>query len=174
MRPILSAIAALVLIGAVTGSASAHVTLAVKKALAGSTYRAVLRVPHGCEESATTAIRVKIPQGVIGVKPMPKPGWELSTEVGEYEKSYTYYGHTLTHGVKVISWTDGHLPDAWYDEFIFMARLPEAPAGTEVYFPVVQECEEGVHRWIAIPAEGQHWHDLDEPAPRVILTEPGG
>lgn len=172
MRAIVSAIAAIVLAVVAAGDAFAHVTLATQKAPASSTYRAVLRVPHGCNGTATTAIRVKIPEGVIAVKPMPKPGWELSTKVGEYEKAYEYYGHTVTRGVQVISWTGGHLPAAWYNEFIFIARLPDAPAGTMVYFPVVQECVKGVNRWIAIPAEGKSASHYDEPAPSVMLTEP--
>ncbi|TDM67946.1 hypothetical protein CEE99_13615, partial [Lactobacillus crispatus] len=41
------------------------------------------------------------------------------------------------------------------------------------YFPVVQECEQGVSRWIDIPAEGQggggHEHGSKTPAPGVKL-----
>ena len=36
-------------------------------------------MPHGCSGSPTTAIRVRVPAGIIGVKPMPKPGWQLNT-----------------------------------------------------------------------------------------------
>ena len=42
--------------------AAAHITLATQKAFADSSYKAVLRVPHGCEGKATTAIRVRIPE----------------------------------------------------------------------------------------------------------------
>lgn len=171
MRLSPSLIAGLVLIAA-CGTAYAHVTLAQQKAPAGSNYRAVLRVPHGCNGSATTSISVKIPQGMIAVKPKPKPGWELSTRVGEYAHSYTYYGHTLTRGVQVITWAGGHLPANWYDEFIFVGRLPKAPAGTTIYFPVVQKCVDGVNRWIAIPAKGKSLDDYDKPAAALMLTEP--
>ena len=60
------------------GDASAHVTLERQEAPVGSSYKAVLRVPHGCGGSPTTAIRVRVPAGIIGVKPMPKPGWQLN------------------------------------------------------------------------------------------------
>ena len=56
------------------GTVSAHVTLETPQATIGASYKAVLRVPHGCDGSATTAIRVRIPAGIITVKPMPKPG----------------------------------------------------------------------------------------------------
>jgi uncharacterized protein YcnI len=45
---------------------------------------------------------------------------------------------------------------------------------TTLYFPLVQECEQGISRWIDIPAEGQaghagHDHDSKSPAPGVKL-----
>ena len=44
-------------------AASAHVTLERQEAPVGSSYKAVLRVPHGCDGSPTTAIRVRVPAG---------------------------------------------------------------------------------------------------------------
>ena len=38
-----------------------------------------------------------------------------------------------------------------------------------LYFPVVQECEQGVSRWIDIPADPAHAHDSKSPAPGVKL-----
>jgi len=169
MRQIFSAIAALSLIGT-TVNAFAHITLADRTAPAGTHYKVVLRVPHGCNGSATTALHVKIPEGVIGIKPMPKTGWKLETKDGEYVKGYEYHGQTLTHGVSEIIWSAGYLPDAWFDEFSFMVMLPDAPAGTKIYFPVIQVCEKGVTRWIEIPAEGKDAHDYDAPAPGLTLS----
>jgi uncharacterized protein YcnI len=34
---------------------------------------------------------------------------------------------------------------------------------------VVQECEQGVSRWIDIPSEGGHAHDNKTPAPGLKL-----
>ena len=155
----------------VTGSATAHVVLESKQAPAGSTYKAVLQVGHGCEGSPTKSIRVQIPEGVIAVKPMPKPGWELTTKRGDYAQAYDYFGEKLTEGVKEVAWTGGNLPDEWYDEFVLRVRLPDGAPGTVIRFPVVQECIEGVHRWIEVPAEGQDPDSVAEPAPFVMLTE---
>jgi uncharacterized protein YcnI len=153
------------------GIAAAHVTLEVKEAPAGSIYKAVLRVGHGCDGAATVAIRVQIPAGVIAVKPMPKPGWELTTKTGPYPEPVQYFEQTLTEGVQEVSWAGGSLPDAWYDEFVFRGQLPDGEAGTTVWFPIVQECEGGaVHRWIEIPAAGESEDDYDEPAPGLTLT----
>jgi uncharacterized protein YcnI len=67
--------------------AFAHVTFEQGQAAVGSTYKAVLRVPHGCDGNATVKIRVQIPEGVISVKPMPKAGWETTTVKGAYKES---------------------------------------------------------------------------------------
>ena len=79
------------LIGAVvvafTTPTAAHVTLEMQEAKIGEPYKAVLRVPHGCEGTATTALRVRIPAGLIAVKPMPKPGWTLATTTGKYDRT---------------------------------------------------------------------------------------
>jgi periplasmic copper chaperone A len=160
--------AILCLTGAST--AFAHATLETKEAPASSFYKAVIRIGHGCEGTATTSIRVQIPEGVIAVKPMPKPGWDLTTKEGQYAQAYDYYDEKLTKGVTEVSWTGGSLPDAWYDEFVFRARLPDRPPGTVIHFPIVQQCEKGVHRWIEIPEPGKTADDYKEPAPGVTLT----
>jgi periplasmic copper chaperone A len=63
--------------------AIAHITLESSEAQVGAGYEAMRHARHGCGESPTTAIRVKIPEGVIGVKPMPKPAWTLTTATGK-------------------------------------------------------------------------------------------
>ena len=167
-----AALAAALLCLATTSSAFAHITLETGEASPNSTYKAVLRVGHGCEGKPTTAVRVRIPEGVIAVKPMPKPGWQLATKEGKYAQSYDYYGTPLTEGVTEIAWSGGELPDAWYDEFVFRGRLTGFAPGTVVYFPVVQECPDGaVERWIEIPAPGKGEDDYESPAPGVKIVD---
>lgn len=160
-------------IALLAGLASAHVTFEAAKAPAGSTYRAVLRVGHGCDGAATTKIRVQIPLGVRQTKPMPKAGWELTTVVEKLPEPYDWYGTKITEDVREIVWAGGKLPDAFYDEFIFRAKLPDE-VGTIVSFPVIQECEKGVHRWIEIPEPGKSADDYAEPAPQLTLTPKQG
>ena len=124
----------------------AHVTLETQEAEANASYKAVLRVGHGCEGSPTTAIRVQIPEGVIAVKPMPKAGWQVATVKDKYERPYDYFGTELTEGVRQIAWTGGELRDDFYDEFVFVGRLTDFEPGTVLHFPTVQECAGGVHR----------------------------
>jgi len=148
-------------------AAFAHVTLERDTAPISSPYRAVLRVPHGCDGSATTALRVRIPDGVVDVKPMPKPGWSLNIVKGKYASPHSLYRAQVSEGVTEIDWTGGNLPDDEYDEFVFMSFLAsDLQPGTTIYFPVVQECEKGIHRWIEIPTAGS---DYPEPAPGLKL-----
>ncbi|RWP76616.1 YcnI family protein [Mesorhizobium sp.] len=152
-------------------SAFAHVTLETQEAAVGSPYKAVLRVPHGCEGKATTAVRVQIPEGVISVKPMPKPGWTLQVKKGRYEKSYQLHGQEVTSGAREVDWSGGNLPDEFYDEFVFRGTLAaDLPAGQTLYFPVVQECDGAAERWIEIPAAGQDEDALEYPAPGLKLS----
>ncbi len=158
------------LLALAAGSASAHVTLETGEAPAGSSYKAVVRVPHGCEGAATVKVSVRIPDGVIAVKPMPHAGWTLETVKGKYAKAYDYWGTPLSEGVTEVIWSGGKLLDEHYDEFVFRGMLAaELPAGT-IYFPIVQECENGsVERWIEIPEPGQDPEELDGPAPALTI-----
>jgi uncharacterized protein YcnI len=153
-------------------SASAHITLENHEATIGQGYKAVFMVPHGCAGSATTKIRVQIPEGVIAVKPMPKAGWNVDVIKGKYSGEYDYHGAKSSEGVKEVVWSGGKLTDDNYDEFVISTFLTGAlKPSTTLYFPTVQECEQGVSRWIEIPAEGQadRGHEGKWPAPGVKL-----
>lgn len=147
----------------------AHVTLEQQQAPVGTPYKVVLRVPHGCNESATIRLTVQIPEGVIAVKPMVKPGWQIATSRGPYAKAYSYlHGAKFTEGIREVRWDGGKLPDAFYDEFVLSTFIAgELSPGRMLYFPVVQQCEQGEHRWVEIPTTGKH---PNEPAPGVMLT----
>lgn len=167
MSAIRAALVAAVL--ATPAVASAHVTLDVREAPAAATIRLAVRVPHGCEGAATIRIRVQIPDGVINVKPMPHAGWDLTTVRGPLGQAAAGdHGTPVTEGVREIAWSGGRLLDEHYDEFVFRAQLPNLP-GTVLSFPIVQECERGVHRWIEIPAVGKTAEDYEEPAPGVTI-----
>jgi uncharacterized protein YcnI len=148
-------------------SANAHITLENRQASPGSYYKAVFAVPHGCAGSATVKIRVQIPDGVIAVKPMPKAGWTIETVKGKYAASVEYHGATISEGVKEVIWSGGKLADDNYDEFVAATYLTATlKPNTTLYFPVVQECEQGTSRWIDIPLEGK---PSKSPAPGVKL-----
>jgi uncharacterized protein YcnI len=152
------------------GSALAHTSLEVQQAPIKSTYKAVLRVGHGCAGASTLKLRVRIPEGMIAVKPMTKPGWTLQTVKGAYDKAYDYHGTAMSDGVREIVWA-GELPDEHYDEFVFRGYLTDSlKPETTLYFPVVQECEgDKADRWIEIPALNRSADDYTHPAPGLKL-----
>jgi uncharacterized protein YcnI len=120
-----------------TSSARAHVSLEPKTALGGSYQTLSFRAGHGCAGSATTAITIVLPEAITGAKPMPKPGWTLST------------------GSREIAWRGGPLPDSQFDEFKLLVKLPDG-AGKQV-FKVLQRCEQGSADWIELPGvAGSH------------------
>jgi Uncharacterized protein conserved in bacteria len=162
-------IAILMLSASCIAPAAAHITLEQKTAAVGAPYKAVFRVPHGCDESPTVRLRVQIPEGVISVKPMVKPGWEIATVRGPYEKAHAYFhGATFSEGVKEVTWSGGKLPNAFYDEFVLSVFIAaDLPHGRTLYFPVVQECEKGARHWIEVPRADRP--KVEDPAPGVTL-----
>jgi len=101
---------------------------------------------------------------------MPKAGWNVDVVEGQYATPYDYHGNKLTSGVKEVVWSGGKLPDHNYDEFVISSFLTDGlKPNTTLYFPVVQECEKGVSRWIEIPADGAGQHEGKSPAPGVKL-----
>jgi uncharacterized protein YcnI len=153
----------------------AHIVLADQAALASTSYRATFRVSHGCEGSPITALRVTLPNGFMGAKPMPKTGWVLSIKSGKLAKPYVSHGKTITDDVTQISWTalskDSWLPDAYYDEFVLRGGLP-AVAGP-LWFKVQQTCEKGSIDWAEIPVTGTSTKGLKYPAALLEVIESG-
>lgn len=161
----------LIVIAALASSpASAHITLENRQAPVGAAYKAVFVVPHGCAGSATIRLRVKIPEGVIVTEAEPKSGWNLETVKGKYAAEYDHQGAKVSEGVQEVAWSGGRLPDKTREEFVVNAFLTDGlTPNSMLYFPVVQECEQGVSRWIEIPAEGEHSHEGKRPVPGVKL-----
>jgi len=154
-----------------TAPALAHVSLERPEAARGKSYKAVLKIPHGCEGQATHTVRVEIPEGFIGVKPMPKPGWTIKTQRGAYAQSYGYYHGPLSEGVTEIEWSGGNLPDDYYDEFVASGFIAKEITGAALYFKVVQLCDKGELSWSDIPGEGVDAHDLKAPAAVLKIAD---
>lgn len=158
---------ALVLTG--TLSAFSHATVEPREAAQNSYQRITLRVPHGCKGEPTTSVRIDIPEGLLGAKPMPKAGWTLETTKAKLARPYTSHGREITEGVNRITWSGGNLPDGHFDEFVFMAQISEAlPAGKPLYIPATQTCPKGEAAWTQVPVEGVTAR-LETPAPAIRI-----
>jgi len=139
-----------------TAGAQAHITLDQPEAPAGSSYRAVFKVGHGCEGGAATkALIVTLPEALLrGAKPMPKPGWTLTTQRRSLKVPYDSHGKPVTDELSEVRWearSDADaLPDDWYDEFVLRATLPAEPG--ELWFKVRQVCTQGEWNWAEVPS----------------------
>lgn len=175
------AVAAVVAAGVVlagASGASAHVTIAEGEAQAGSYTVLTFGVPHGCGESATTEVRIQIPESMPQVTPTVNPSWSVAKVMVELDEPVEAgHGQMITERVaEVVYSTDDPLPADLRDAFELSVRIPDDAAGTVLYFPTVQICEEGETAWIEIPAEGQSPFELDEPSPfiNVVAGHGGG
>ena len=138
-----------------------HIVLENKSALAGSTYKAIFQVGHGCNGAPTTAIAVQIPSGFQGAKPYPKVGWVLTTEANTR-----------------ITWTaaskEAALQNAHFDEFVLRGKLPDATG--PLWFKVLQTCSDGVssvsNSWAEVPATGVSTQGLKSPAALLEVLAP--
>jgi uncharacterized protein YcnI len=152
--------------------AAAHITLDPGDAPVDGYATLQLQVPHGCDGSATKAVRVQIPKSVPSVTPQVHPGWEVTTKEGP-KNPVELHGETVSRGVSEVTWTatDAEpLPDDRLDLFGMSVKLPAGKAGDVVYFPTVQECVRGEGAWIQVPAAGESEDELEMPAPAVTLT----
>lgn len=152
--------------------ASAHVSIENDKAGVGTSFKAAFKIPHGCKQSPTTKVTVTIPEGIIGVKPMVKPGWTISVTKGDYARAYDFYhGMKLKEGVKEVVWSGGSLESDFYDEFTIVGFVSDAfHAGDTVYFPTRQDCPDGQLIWSEVPPQGKSAHDLEAPAPSLQIV----
>lgn len=160
-----TAVATLVL-SLAAGGAAAHVTLEEPVATAGQPYKAVLRVGHGCEGTATHTLVVQLPPGFRGAKPMPKAGWNLTVERTRLSEPYVSHGRTVTDDVVQITWKastpESALADGHYDEFVLRGVAPAQPG--PAWFRVSQLCEKGSWHWTETPPSGLQTRGLRSPA----------
>jgi uncharacterized protein YcnI len=157
-----AAVAALIVVPAAT----AHVTASPAELTTGYTYTQ-FSVPHGCDGSATTSISIEIPAGIANVAPEVVAGWEIETQEGALPEPVNIFGEETTEGVTQVTWTGGPLPDPHLQRFGLSFYASETLADQTIYWPIVQECENGVNRWIEIPVEGEE--EPEEPAAGIAF-----
>lgn len=170
------------LLALAAGPALAHITLEQPEAVAGSAYKAVLRVGHGCDGSPTTRITVLLPEGLRGAHPSPKPGWLLETRKAPLAQPYESHGRRITEDVVEVRWTarseEHWLRDEWYDEFVLRGQLPAMSAPTAapaaLWFKVRQDCAQGQWDWAQVPEAGVSTQGLKAPAVRLLLRAAPG
>lgn len=151
-RFVIASAAASVGLLAFAGSASAHIEPDPSEAQAGSTLTVGFTVQHGCDDSPTVQIEMRLPEGVTDAVAEPIDGWTESVD---------------DEGVAMFE--GGSLPADEAGTFEITMTLPPTP-DTTIYFPFVQRCEVGETRWIALPDDSGD--EPDEPAPALDLVGP--
>lgn len=154
--------------------ARAHTVADPNEGAAGAYQRTAFRVSHGCKGSPTVAVTIRLPESIVAARPMPKPGWTLTVKMRPLDPPIDGgHGTKIHEAPSEVTWRGGPLDHAHFDEFVLLMRLPNKE-GETLYFPTIQTCEKGEHAWIGIPAAGQKWNDIPEPAPFVKLGKAAG
>jgi uncharacterized protein YcnI len=159
---------------ALAGTAGAHVTANPAEGPSDGYATISFQVPHGCEESPTTQVRIQIPPSVASATPAVHPLWNVETKEGKKDP-VELHGEKITRGVSEVIYTAKQpLPPDRLDLLPISVKLPAGKEGDPVYFPTIQKCAKGETRWIQIPAEGESPDDLESPAPAVTLEAAEG
>ena len=120
----LGAVLAAAAIFVACADASAHVVLDVREAKAGSYFKGVFRVGHGCAGSPTIRVAVTIPDGINSARPQPKPGWDIEIVKRKLETPRDIgHGRQIDEVVSEVVWKGGPLPNAYFDEFAIQIRI---------------------------------------------------
>ncbi|CAI3792433.1 hypothetical protein NKCBBBOE_00545 [Pseudarthrobacter sp. MM222] len=152
--------------------ASAHVGVTPDKTAANSYALLTFGVPHGCDESGTTKITITLPAELDDAQPTVNPNWTVQKVVEQLpEPKKTAAGASITKRTSQIIYTaKAPLDHDLRDALVLSVKLPDA-AGKTLYFPTLQNCEQGQTDWSEIAPEGQDAHALKAPAPAVTVTE---
>jgi periplasmic copper chaperone A len=160
---------------ALAPTAQAHMYLPIREATAGERTDVPLRVSHGCDGSPTIAVTTTIPPGVTNLSIEHRRDWTITLTMRPLDPPQRGEGgQMIRETVDTITWAGNSLPEGRFEAFTYRAVMPKA-AG-RIYFPTVQRCEKGEHRWVATPKPGQSHEQLmraeKEPAPSLLLIAP--
>ncbi|RLP73205.1 DUF1775 domain-containing protein [Mycetocola tolaasinivorans] len=152
-------------------AASAHVSVKPSDTAAGSYSLLTFSVPHGCEGSPTTTIKITIPEEITGVTPTVNPNWDVTKDMVDLATPIKdAHGNSLAQRVGSVTYTaKTPLADGFRDALVLQLQLPNE-AGKTLTFPTLQTCETGSTDWSEVAAAGQDEEDLKAPAPSLTVT----
>ena len=162
--------AALMLAG--ISGASAHVRVTPDKTTANSYALLTFGIPHGCDASGTTKMTITLPVELNDAQPTVNPNWTVQKVTEQLpEPKKLADGTSISKRTSQIIYTaKAPLEPALRDAVVLSVKLPDM-AGQTLYFPTLQNCEQGQTDWSQIPQEGHDPHSLKAPAPSVAVTE---
>ena len=152
------------------GVASAHVTIQEESVVAGSYAILTVGVPHGCDGSPTTEVRIQMPESIPAVTPTINANWDVEKVMETLDEPIQGEHGEITERVSEVVYTaKTPLPDGYRDAFELSIKVPDDATGL-MFFPTVQICEAGETDWIEIPADGQDPFELESPSPFVNVV----
>jgi len=154
------------------GPASAHVEIQEGDQAAGSEAVLTFGVPHGCEDSPTTKIRIQLPESIPTVTPVLNANWDISLVKQQLDAPIDLgEGESITERITEVDFAaKTPLPIGFMDTLKLSVKIPDDAAGTTLTFPTIQECTVGQTDWTQLPAAGQDPEELAHPAPAVNVV----
>ncbi|XAS68517.1 YcnI family protein [Micrococcaceae bacterium Sec5.7] len=155
-----------------TTGASAHVGVTPDTTAANSHALLTFGIPHGCDGSATTKVTITLPAELNDAQPTVNPNWSVEkvTEQLPGPRKLADGSSITKRTSKIVYTAKAPLSPELRDALVLSAKLPDA-AGTTLYFPTLQNCEQGQTDWSQIAKAGQDPHSLEAPAPSVTITD---
>jgi uncharacterized protein YcnI len=149
-------------------AALAHVSFHPNAIPQGAFVTTDIRVPNEESNANVTAIRVKLPEGVLDAQGAPPAGWSFSSKTKKLVKPIKTDDGTVTSEITEVDFTGGKIKPGDFGNFPVALGLPDAAKqGQVIGFPTIQTYSNGdVVRWIGTPTD-------DKPAPTIDVTAPG-
>jgi uncharacterized protein len=149
-------------------AALAHVSFHPNAIPQGAFVTTDIRVPNEESSASVTAVRVKLPEGVLDAQGAPPAGWSFSSKTKKLAKPIKTDDGTVTSEVTEVDFTGGKVKPGEFGDFPVALGLPDsAKQGQVIGFPTIQTYSNGdVVRWIGDPT-------ADKPAPTIDVTAPG-
>jgi len=145
---------------AVPLAASAHVHVSPEHSAAGTPTRLDFSFSHGCDGAATTALVFDIPDRIDGVTPVLDGAWSIDRELGDNGIPTRVTFTAVTPVDDGVSATVG-----------LTVIFASAAAGTDVAFPVRQECGDRATDWSDVATPAADAAEPESPAPVVAVGD---
>lgn len=144
----LVAIAAMLVLLAIAGTASAHVEVT-----AGATAgEIVVSVPNESSSADTVSVAVQIPDNVVRTQVPDVTGWTHTETTVPLDPPLMVDGTEVSSRVSTVTWSGGKLPPGQDAEFRLRLAVANGTTREGLAFPAVQRYSDGdVVRWIGPP-----------------------
>jgi uncharacterized protein YcnI len=153
---------------AVPATATAHVTLQPREAVAGSFSKMDVRVPNERDNKGTIKVDVRFPDGFYFLSYQKVPGWRARVIKEKLDQPVDLGGFEVDEQFTRVVWTAkkpkrDRIAPGQFQDFPISVRVPDGAPGTELVFRAFQTYQGGERvKWTGAP-------NSDMPAPRVTL-----